>query len=79
MEGNNKTQGRNQPSGNKKNYTKNQVRITRGHRDNILINKMRNEKGDIKIESEEIQKKKKKNPSDSTTKAYSVNKIGKPR
>jgi hypothetical protein len=31
-------------------------RLTRGHRDNILINKIRNEKGDIKTESEEIQK-----------------------
>jgi hypothetical protein len=28
---------------------------TRGHRDSILFNKMRNEKGDITIELEEIQ------------------------
>jgi hypothetical protein len=32
--------------------------LTRGHRDSILINKIRNEKGDIATESEEIQKKK---------------------
>jgi hypothetical protein len=31
------------------------ARLTRGHRDNILINKIRNEKGDIKTEPEEIQ------------------------
>jgi hypothetical protein len=31
------------------------ARLTRGHRDSILINKIRNEKGDIIIESEEIQ------------------------
>ena len=30
-------------------------RLTRRHRDHILINKMRNEKGDITTESEEIQ------------------------
>ena len=30
-------------------------RLTRGYRDSILINKIRNEKGDIIIESEEIQ------------------------
>jgi hypothetical protein len=35
---------------------KRSVRLTRGHRDSILINKIRNEKGDITIESEEIQK-----------------------
>jgi hypothetical protein len=29
--------------------------ITRGYRDSILINKIRNEKGDITTESEEIQ------------------------
>jgi hypothetical protein len=29
--------------------------LTRGHRDNILINKTRNEKGDITTEHEEIQ------------------------
>ena len=32
------------------------ARLTRGHRDSILINKIRNEKGDITMESEEIQK-----------------------
>jgi hypothetical protein len=31
------------------------ARLTRGHRDNILINKIRNEKGDITTEPEEIQ------------------------
>jgi hypothetical protein len=31
-------------------------RLNRGHRDNILINKIRNEKGDITTETEEIQK-----------------------
>jgi hypothetical protein len=31
-------------------------RLTRGHRDRILINKIRNENGDITTESEEIQK-----------------------
>jgi hypothetical protein len=31
------------------------ARLTRGHKDNILINKIRNEKGDITTESEEIQ------------------------
>jgi hypothetical protein len=31
------------------------ARLTRGHRDSILINKMRNEKGDITTEPEEIQ------------------------
>jgi hypothetical protein len=30
------------------------VRLTRGHRDSILINKIRNEKGAITTESEEI-------------------------
>jgi hypothetical protein len=30
--------------------------LTRGHRDSILINKIRNEMGDIKTEHEEIQK-----------------------
>jgi hypothetical protein len=29
--------------------------LSRGHRDSILINKIRNEKGDISTESEEIQ------------------------
>ena len=72
MAGNNQTQGRNQPSGNKKNYSKNQpneelvlseinkidkplARLTRGHRDSILINKVRNERGDITTDPEEIQ------------------------
>jgi hypothetical protein len=32
------------------------TRLTRGHRDSILINKIRNEKGD-ETETEEIQKK----------------------
>ena len=31
------------------------ARLTRGHRDNILINKIRNEKGDITTVPEEIQ------------------------
>jgi hypothetical protein len=31
------------------------ARLTRGHRDSILINKIRNEKGGITIEHEEIQ------------------------
>jgi hypothetical protein len=39
--------------------------LTRGHRDSILINKMRNEKGDITTEPEEIQ-----NIIRSTTKGY---------
>ena len=30
-------------------------RLTRGHRDTILINKIRNEKGDITTDPEEIQ------------------------
>jgi hypothetical protein len=42
------------------------ARLTRGHRENILINKIRIEKGDIRTESDEIQKK----SSDPTTKAY---------
>jgi hypothetical protein len=37
------------------------ARLTRGHRDRILINKIRNEKGDIITESEEIKKNKNKN------------------
>jgi hypothetical protein len=32
------------------------VRLTRGHRDSILINKIRNEKRDMTTEHEEIQK-----------------------
>ena len=31
------------------------ARLTRGHRDNILINKIRNQKGDITTDPEEIQ------------------------
>jgi hypothetical protein len=31
------------------------ARLTRGHRDSILINKTRNEKGDITTDTEEIQ------------------------
>jgi hypothetical protein len=31
------------------------ARLKTGHRDSILINKIKNEKGDITIESEEIQ------------------------
>jgi hypothetical protein len=31
------------------------ARLTRGHRVSILINKIRNEKGDIKTDPEEIQ------------------------
>jgi hypothetical protein len=31
------------------------ARLTRGHRDSILINKIRNEKGDITKDAEEIQ------------------------
>ena len=72
MAGNNQTQDWNQPSRNKKNYTKNQtnqelvlwenqqdkplVRVTRGHRDSIHINKIRTGKGDIWKETEEIFK-----------------------
>jgi hypothetical protein len=41
------------------------VRLTRGYRDSIQINKIRNEKGDMKTETEEIKKK-----SDPTTKVY---------
>jgi hypothetical protein len=41
------------------------ARLTREHRDNILINKIGYEKGDITTEPEEIQKM-----SDPTTKAY---------
>ena len=37
------------------------ARLTRGHRDSILINKIRNEKGDITTETEEILKKTKQN------------------
>jgi hypothetical protein len=31
------------------------ARLTRGHRESILINKIRNEKGDIRTDPEEIQ------------------------
>jgi hypothetical protein len=31
------------------------ARLTRGHRDSLLINKIRNEKGDITTDPEEIQ------------------------
>jgi hypothetical protein len=31
------------------------ARLTRGHRDSILINKIKNEKGDITTQPEEIQ------------------------
>jgi hypothetical protein len=31
------------------------ARLTRGHRNNVLINKIRSEKGDITTEAEEIQ------------------------
>ena len=75
MAGNNQTQGRNQPSGDKKNYSTIQrinqsrswffekinkidkplARLTRGHRESILINKIRNEKGDTTTDPEEIQ------------------------
>jgi hypothetical protein len=42
------------------------ARLTRGHRDGIQINKIRNEKGYITTKTEGIKKK----PSDPTTKAY---------
>ena len=42
------------------------ARLSRGHTASIQINKIRNEKGDITTESEEIQKK----SSDPTTKGY---------
>ena len=41
------------------------ARQTRGHRDNIQINNMRNEKGDITSETREFKKS-----SDTTTEAY---------
>jgi hypothetical protein len=41
------------------------VRLARGHRDSILITKIRNEKGDLIIEPEKT-----KTSSDPTTKAY---------
>ena len=71
MAGNNQTQGWNQPSGNKnysKNQPKEEqffekinkidkplARLTTGHRESILINEIRNEKGDITTDTEEIQ------------------------
>jgi hypothetical protein len=42
-------------SGNINKIGKPLARLTRGHRDSILINKIRNEKGDIITEPEEIQ------------------------
>ena len=48
------------------------ARLTRGHSDSILINKIRNEKGD----KQQILKKS-KTPSDPSTKAI-LNKTGKP-
>ena len=53
MAGNNQTQGRNQPRGNKK-IDKPLARLTKGHRKSILISKIRNEKGDITTDPEEI-------------------------
>jgi hypothetical protein len=38
------------------NIDKHLARLTRGHRDSILMNKIRNEKGDITTNPEEIQK-----------------------
>jgi hypothetical protein len=38
------------------------AKLTRGRRDSIQINKIRNEKGDIKMETEEIKKKQKQKP-----------------
>jgi hypothetical protein len=49
------------------------AKLTRGHRDSILINKIRNEKGDITTESEEIQK-----ITRSYYKKLILNKTGKP-
>jgi hypothetical protein len=37
-------------------FDKSLAKLTRGHRDNIQINKIRNEKEDITTETEEIQK-----------------------
>ena len=75
MAENKQTDGWNQPSRNKRDYTENQPnqelvlwenqqdkidkplsRPTRGHRDSIQINKIRNEKGDITTKTEETQK-----------------------
>jgi hypothetical protein len=41
---------------NKERIDKPLARLTRGHRESILINKIRNEKGDIITDPEEIQK-----------------------
>jgi hypothetical protein len=41
------------------------ARLTKGHRNNILFNKIRNEKEDITTDPEEIQ-----TPSDPSTKGY---------
>jgi hypothetical protein len=46
------------------------ARLTRGHRDSIQINKIRNEKCDITTEHEEIKKKSSNPP----TKAYTQQK-----
>jgi hypothetical protein len=56
----------------KKTKQKPLANLTRGHRDSILMNKIRNEKGDITTTSEEMQKKKKKKKKSSNpiTKAY---------
>ena len=43
------------------------AKLSKGHRDSIQINKIRNEKGDTTTETEEIKKKKIIRP---TTKAY---------
>ena len=67
---------------NKENYRKNKTKrlfiekfntidkplakLTKGHRDNIQTNKIRNEVGDITTEIEEVKRK----ISDTTTKAY---------
>jgi hypothetical protein len=50
------------------------ARITREHRDSILINKIRNEKGDITTEPEEIQSIIRSN----YKRLYILNKTGKP-
>ena len=71
MAGNNQTQGQNQSRGNKnysknqpneelvlwenKKIDKPLARLTKGHRESILINKIRKEKGDITTDPEEIQ------------------------
>jgi hypothetical protein len=43
------------------------ARLTRGHKDSILINKIRNEKGDIATDPEEIE-----TPLDPSTKGYTL-------